>query len=29
MIMIAEIEHEGINEEGIPTNGTVVSVRDI
>lgn len=29
MRMIAEIEHEGINDEGIPINGTVVGVRDI
>lgn len=27
--MIAEIEHEGINEEGIPINGTVVAVREL
>ena len=27
--MIAEIEHEGINEEGIPINGIVVAVREL
>ena len=27
--MIAEIEHEGVNEEGIPINGTVISVREL
>ena len=29
MQMIAEIEHEGLFEDGTPKNGTVVAVRDL
>lgn len=28
MRMIAEIEHDGLTDDGVPINGTVVNVRD-
>ncbi len=28
-VMIAEIEHEGIDENGIPINGVVIAVKEV